>query len=58
MTKTSGDSQYALEARTYEFARRGRAFVTKLPRTICNTEDVKQVVCSFGLEHSSFAFCM
>ena len=41
-------SQYDLEDRTYEFARRVRAFVKRLPRTICNAEDVKQVVRSSG----------
>lgn len=48
MTKTKRDSQYDLEDRTYEFARRVRAFVKRLPRSICNTEDVKQVVRSSG----------
>jgi four helix bundle protein len=35
---------YDLEERTFLFARRVRAFVKKLPRTICNIEDVKQLV--------------
>ena len=48
MTKTPRDHQYDLEDRTYEFARRIRAFVKGLPCTICNTEDVKQVVRSSG----------
>jgi four helix bundle protein len=48
MTKTRGESRYDLEDRTYEFAPRVRAFVKRLPRTICNTEDVKQVVRSSG----------
>ncbi len=48
MTQTLGDRPYDLEDRTYEFARRVRAFVKQLPRTICNTEDVKQVVRSSG----------
>ena len=39
---------YDLEDRTYEFARRVRAFVKQLPRTICNVEDVRQVVRSSG----------
>ncbi len=39
---------YDLEDRTYTFARRVRVFVKKLPRTICNTEDVKQAVRSSG----------
>jgi len=48
MTKTSGSNRYDLEDRTYEFARRVREFVKRLPRTVCNTEDVKQVVRSSG----------
>ena len=48
MTKTSWDGRYDLEDRTFEFARRVRAFVKRLPRTVCNREDVKQVVRSSG----------
>ena len=48
MTETSDKHPYDLEDRTYEFARRVRAFVRRLPRTVCNTEDVKQVVRSSG----------
>ena len=48
MTKTAGGRQFDLEDRTYDFARRVRSFVKGLPRTICNTEDVKQVVRSSG----------
>jgi four helix bundle protein len=48
MTKTPGDHNYDLEERTYEYARDVRAFVKKLPRTVCNQEDVKQVVRSSG----------
>ncbi len=48
MTKTPSGTQYDLEDRTFEFARNVRAFVKKLPRTICNQEDVKQVVRSSG----------
>ena len=48
MTETPGGGRYDLEDRTYEFARRVRAFVKRLPRTICNIEDVKQVVRSSG----------
>ncbi len=48
MTKTAGNNQYDLEDRTYEFARRVRVFVKTLPHTICNIEDVKQVVRSSG----------
>jgi four helix bundle protein len=48
MTKTSGSDRYDLEERTFQFARRVRAFVKRLPRTVCNVEDVKQVVRSSG----------
>ena len=37
-----------LEERTAEFAESVRAFVRKLPRTISNLEDVKQLVRSSG----------
>ncbi len=39
---------FDLEVRTFEFARRIRLFVKQLPRTICNIEDVKQLVRSSG----------
>src|SRR5437868_5304285 len=40
--------RFDLEDRTYRFARCVRDFVKRLPRTICNFEDVKQVVRSSG----------
>jgi four helix bundle protein len=40
--------QYDLEERTLEFAKKVRAFVKKLPRTISNIEDGKQAVRSSG----------
>src|SRR4029079_7897261 len=40
--------QFDLEDRTYRFAKRVRDFVKRLPRTVCNVEDVKQVVRSSG----------
>ncbi len=39
---------FDLEPRTFELARRIRQFVRGLPRTICNYEDVKQLVRSSG----------
>lgn len=48
MTEASGHGKYDLEDRTYEFAHSVRAFVKTLPRSICNIEDVKQVVRSSG----------
>jgi len=40
--------KFDLEERTFEFAKSVRAFVKKLPRTVCNAEDVKQLVRSSG----------
>lgn len=40
--------KFDLEDRTFRFAKRVRDFVKKLPRTVCNLEDVKQVVRSSG----------
>jgi four helix bundle protein len=48
MTETSQRGRFDLKERTYEFARRVRIFVRRLPRTICNMEDAKQVVRSSG----------
>jgi four helix bundle protein len=39
---------YDLEDRTFEFAKAGRAFVKKLPRTISNIEDAKQFIRASG----------
>lgn len=40
--------QYDLEQRSLEFAKRVRMFVKKLPKTIGNIEDGKQVIRSSG----------
>ena len=40
--------QYDLEDRTLEFARRVRIFIKKIPKTISNFEDIKQLVRSSG----------
>jgi four helix bundle protein len=48
MTKNSNSKQYDLEDRTLEFSKKTRAFVKKLPRTITNIEDGKQLVKSSG----------
>ena len=37
-----------MEERTEEFARRVRAFVRRLPRTVSNVEDVRQLIRSSG----------
>jgi four helix bundle protein len=48
MPEEENPKRFDLEERTYAFAREVRAFVKKLPRTICNIEDVKQLVRSSG----------
>ncbi len=40
--------KYDLEDRTIKFARNIRYFVSKLPKTITNTEDIKQIARSSG----------
>jgi four helix bundle protein len=39
---------YDLKEQTYRFAQRVRSFVKRLPRTVCNIEDAKQLVRSSG----------
>lgn len=48
MAETPDTPKYDLEERTYQFAKQLRAFVKQLPRTICNQEDVKQLVRASG----------
>jgi len=45
---------YDLEERTFEFARRVRALVRTLPRTVCNIEDGKQLVRASGAVGSNY----
>ncbi len=47
MSQTEG-KRYDLEERTFEFARYVRAFVKRLPRTVSNQEDVRQLIRSSG----------
>jgi four helix bundle protein len=39
---------YDLEMRTFEFAKRVRSFVKRLPRTLANLEDAKQLIKASG----------
>lgn len=39
---------YDLEERTYQFAKRVRAYTSKLPKTISNVEDARQLVRASG----------
>jgi len=48
MTETKNPKQYDLEERTLLFAKRVREFVKKLPKTMANIEDGKQLIRSSG----------
>ena len=48
MAGNGNNKQYDLEERTYEFARDVRDFIKKLPRTLANIEDARQVINSSG----------
>ena len=48
MTKAPNAKPYDLEERTYQFARRCRQFLKKLPRTVANVEDGRQLIRSSG----------
>jgi four helix bundle protein len=48
MAKNSNSKQYDLEDRTLAFSKNVRAFVKKLPKTLSNLEDGRQLVRSSG----------
>ena len=48
MTERQNSKHYDLEDRTLEFARKVRAFVKKLPKTLANIEDSRQLVNASG----------
>ncbi|MCE5187512.1 MAG: four helix bundle protein [Planctomycetaceae bacterium] len=48
MTETPNSKKYDLEERTFQFAKRVREFVKRLPKTIANIEDSKQLVNASG----------
>ena len=48
MSQEENPKRYDLEERTFLFAKRIRSFEKKLPRTVCNIEDVKQLVQASG----------
>jgi four helix bundle protein len=54
MSETQAGKTYDLEDRTFKFAQRARAFVKLLPRTVCNVEDVKQLIRASGSVGSNF----
>jgi len=48
MSKTPNSKPYDLEDRTYQFAVQCRNLVKKLPRTVANLEDGRQLIRSSG----------
>ncbi|MBF8278104.1 MAG: four helix bundle protein [Candidatus Brocadiaceae bacterium] len=48
MSEIQNTKQYDLEERTFLFAKNVRSFVRKLPRTIANIEDGKQLINASG----------
>jgi four helix bundle protein len=54
MTKNRKSKHYDLEDRTLTFAKRTRAFVKKLPKTIANIEDGKQLIRASGSVGSNY----
>ena len=48
MTKTQNSKIYDLEDRTLAFAKKVRALVKKLPKTLANIEDCRQLVKASG----------
>jgi four helix bundle protein len=48
MTENQNSKRYDLEERTLRFAQRVREFVKKLPKTLANIEDSKQLVNASG----------
>jgi len=48
MTKIQNSKHYDLEDRTFEFARKVRSFVKKLPKSLANLEDIRQLVKASG----------
>ncbi|MBI2968112.1 MAG: four helix bundle protein [Bacteroidetes bacterium] len=48
------DKIYDLEERTFQFALRVRKFVKKIPKTIANSEDSKQLVRASGSVGSNY----
>jgi four helix bundle protein len=54
MTEGANSKRYDLEERTYEFARRVRAFIKLLNKTLANIEDAKQLIRASGSVGSNY----
>jgi hypothetical protein len=55
MTKTESTKQFDLEDRTLSFAKRVRAFIKKLRKSVANIEDGKQVIRASGSVGANYA---
>jgi four helix bundle protein len=54
MTEGENSKRYDLEERTYEFARRVRAFIKLLNKMLANIEDAKQLIRASGSVGSNY----
>jgi len=54
MTEIQNSKHYDLEERTLRFAKRVRDFVKRLPRTLANIEDGKQLIRASGSVGSNY----
>jgi len=54
MNKIKNTKKYDLEGRTFEFAKRCRDYVKKLPKTLSNIEYGKQLIRSSGSQASNY----
>ena len=54
MAENGSAKQYDLEEGTYEYARDVRAWVRKLPRTLSNIEDARQLINASGSVGSNY----
>jgi len=54
MTKIQNSKQYDLEERTFQFAKRCRDFVKKLPKTVDSFEYAKQLIRSSGSQAANY----
>ena len=54
MIKIQNTKQYDLEDRTYEFAKKCRDFINKLPKIIANIEYSKQLIRSSGSQAANY----
>jgi len=54
MIENSNSTIYDLEERTFQFAKNIRIWVKSLSKTICNIEDIKQLVRASGSVEANY----